>query len=115
VYARQQLAKAERLGDGYFLRWFAAAVGPTGKAIGVEIDSAMARSMNSDARRLGLTNYEARLVPPDDPMLAGGSVDLIFLCDTYHDIAERTAYFAKARQALKPGGRLVILIARPSS
>jgi arsenite methyltransferase len=96
-------------GSGYFMRRFAAAVGPTGKAIGIEIDSAMVRSMNADARRLGLINYEARLVPPDDPMLAAGSVDLIFLCDTYHHIADRAAYFAKARQALKPGGRLVIL------
>src|SRR5262249_944653 len=55
-------------GAGYFTRRFAAAVGQAGKAIGVEIDSAMVRSLNADARRLGLTNYEARLVPPDDPM-----------------------------------------------
>jgi arsenite methyltransferase len=96
-------------GSGYFMRRFAAVVGPTGKAIGVEIDSAMVRSMNADARRLGLTNYEARLVPPDDPMLAVGSVDHIFLCDTYHHITDRAAYFAKARQALKPDGQLVIL------
>jgi arsenite methyltransferase len=96
-------------GSGYFTRRFAAAVGPAGKAIGVEIDSAMVRSMNADAKRLSLTNYEARLVPPDDPMLAASSVDAIFLCDTYHHISDRAAYFAKVRQALKPGGRLVIL------
>jgi len=96
-------------GSGYFTRRFAAAVGPAGKAIGVEIDSAMVRSMNADARRLSLTNYEARLVQPDDPMLAASSVDVIFLCDTYHHINDRAAYFAKIRQALKPGGRLVIL------
>jgi predicted methyltransferase len=96
-------------GSGYFTRRFAAAVGPSGKAIGVEIDSAMVRSMNADAKRLGLTNYEARLVPPEDPMLAASSVDVIFLCDTYHHITGTAAYFAKVRQALKPGGRLVIL------
>jgi predicted methyltransferase len=96
-------------GSGYFTRRFAAAVGPTGKAIGVEIDSVMVRSMNADARRLSLTNYEARLVPPDDPMLAASSVDAIFLCDTYHHIKDRVVYFAKVRQSLKPGGRLVIV------
>ncbi len=96
-------------GSGYFTRRFAAAAGPTGKAIGVEIDSAMVRSLNADARRLNLANYEARLVPPDDPMLAANSVDVIFLCDTYHHVNDRVAYFAKVRQALKPGGRLVIL------
>jgi len=36
-------------------------------------------------------------------------VDVIFLCDTYHHISERVAYFANVRQSLKPGGRLVIL------
>jgi predicted methyltransferase len=96
-------------GNGYFTRRFAVAVGPTGKAIGIEIDSAMIRAMNADARRLNLTNYEARLVPPDDPMLMASSVDTIFLCDTYHHINDRVAYFARARQSLKPGGRLVIL------
>ncbi len=96
-------------GSGYFTRRFAAAVGPTGKAIGVEIDSAMVRSMHADARRLSLTNYEARLVPPDDPMLAASSVDVIFLCDTYHHINDRVGYFVNVRRSLKLGGRLVIV------
>jgi predicted methyltransferase len=96
-------------GSGYFMRRFAAAVGPTGKAIGIEIDSALVRIMNADARRLRLTNYEARLVEPSDPLLAAHSVDLIFLRDTYHHIKERVAYFANVRQSLKPGGRLVII------
>ena len=65
--------------------------------------------MNADARRLRLTNYEARLVEPSDPLLAAASVDVIFLCDTYHHISERVAYFANVRQSLKPGGRLVII------
>jgi arsenite methyltransferase len=96
-------------GSGYFTRRFAAAVGPAGKAIGIEIDSSMVRAMNADARRLNMTNYEARLVPHDDPMLMASSADTIFLCDAYHHINNRVAYFTKARQSLKPGGRLVIL------
>jgi SAM-dependent methyltransferase len=67
-------------GSGYFTRRFAAAVGPAGKAIGVEIDSAMVHKLNADARRLSLTNYEARLVPPDDPMLDASSVDTLNVC-----------------------------------
>jgi predicted methyltransferase len=96
-------------GSGYFTRRFASAVGTAGKAIGVEIDSAMVHKLNADARRLSLANYEARLVPPDDPMLAASSADVIFLCDTYHHINDRAVYFAKVRQSLKPGGRLVII------
>src|SRR2546421_2865177 len=48
-------------GKGYFTRRFAAAVGSTGQAIGVEIDPANVRAMMADAKRYGLTNYEARL------------------------------------------------------
>jgi predicted methyltransferase len=96
-------------GSGYFTRRFAAAVGPAGKAIGVEIDSAMVHKLNADARRLSLTNYKARLVPPDDPMLDASSVDVIFLCDAYHHINDRVAYFANVRRSFKLGGRLVII------
>jgi arsenite methyltransferase len=96
-------------GQGYFTGRFAAQVGPTGKAIGVEIDASAVRAMTADAKRRNLTNYEARLVPPDDPILAPQSADIIFLCDAYHHIDDRVAYFAKVKQALKPGGKLVIL------
>ena len=96
-------------GAGYFTRRFAAATAPAGRAIGIEVDPEMVRALNADARTHHLTNYEARLVPPDDPMLAPRSVDVVFLCDTYHHLTDRVAYFAKLGQALKPGGRLVIL------
>lgn len=96
-------------GDGYFTRRFAAAVGPNGKALGIEIDPAAVRTMTVDAQRRGLANYEARLVPPDDALLAPQSVDIIFLSDAFHHIENRAAYFSKVRAALKPNGRLVII------
>lgn len=96
-------------GDGYFMRYFAKTVAPRGKAVGLEIKSDLVEKMNEDARKSGLTNYEARLVETDDPKLAPHSVDVIFLCDTYHHINSRVDYFRKIRQALKAGGRLVIL------
>lgn len=96
-------------GDGYFTRRFAEAVGPTGKAIGVDIDAAAVSAMTADAKKLGLTNYEARLVPAEDPMLEPGSVDVIFVCDTYHHIDNRIAYFTRVKSALRPGGRLFII------
>jgi predicted methyltransferase len=96
-------------GEGYFTRRFASAVGPDGKAIALDIDPAMIRKLMADAKRLNLTNYEARLVPADDPMLAPQSADLIFLCDTYHHIDNRVEYFTKLKAALRLGGRLVVI------
>jgi predicted methyltransferase len=96
-------------GEGYFTRRFAVAVGPDGKAIALDIDPAMIRKLMADAKRLNLTNYEARLVPVDDPMLAPQSADIIFLCDAYHHIENRVEYFTKLKAALRPGGRLVVI------
>jgi len=96
-------------GDGYFTRRFAKAVAPAGRSIGLEVKSDLVEKMSEDARKSGLANYEARLVDTDDPKLAPASIDVIFLCDTYHHIDSRVDYFRKARQALRPGGRLVIL------
>ncbi|GIX49180.1 MAG: hypothetical protein KatS3mg131_3391 [Candidatus Tectimicrobiota bacterium] len=96
-------------GTGYFARRLAAAVGPQGKVLALDIEPALVAYMQEDARRRGLPNYEARQVAPHDPGLAPGSVDVVFLCNTYHHLEKRVAYFRALRQALKPGGRVVII------
>ncbi len=96
-------------GTGYFTRRFAVAVGPVGRAIGLDIEQSMVTYMQEDAARLKLKNYEARVVRTDDPELAPMSVDVIFLCNTYHHIENRAAYFSKVFHSLKPDGRIVIV------
>lgn len=96
-------------GTGYFMRRFALAVGPQGKALGLEIEASMVEHMRQEARRLNLTNYEARLVKLDDPGLPPQSVDVIFLSNTYHHINDRVNYFRKFSKSLKLNGRIVIV------
>lgn len=96
-------------GTGYFTRRFAVATGPDGKALGLDIEKSMVHYMKEDARKLDLPNYEARVVKPDNPALDDNTVDIIFLCNTYHHIQNRVEYFRKASTSLKPGGRLVIV------
>jgi len=96
-------------GTGYFTRRFAAAVGPSGKALGLDIEATMVMYMNDEAQKQALTNLSARQVPPNDPQLAPQSVDVVFICDTYHHMQERVAYARLLAQALKPGGRVVIV------
>lgn len=96
-------------GTGYFTRRFAAAVGPEGRALGLDIEPGMIGYMKTDAEKRGLNNYAARVVRPDDPELAPSSVDMIFLCDTYHHIEDRVAYLKRLAPALKSGGRVVIV------
>jgi ubiquinone/menaquinone biosynthesis C-methylase UbiE len=96
-------------GTGYFTRRFAAAVEPQGKAVGLDIESTMVTHINEEAQKRGLTNLSARQVLPNDPQLEPRSVDVVFICDTYHHMQERVAYARLLAQALKPGGRVVIV------
>jgi predicted methyltransferase len=36
-------------------------------------------------------------------------VDVVLLVDVYHHIGNRTRYFSRLRESLKPGGRLAIV------
>ncbi len=49
------------------------------------------------------------LALPDNPRLRPQSVDTIFFCDVLHHIENRPAYYAKIAEALKPGGRVVVI------
>ncbi len=96
-------------GTGYFTRHLAIAVGPSGKAVGLDIEPGMVKYMEEDARKLNLNNYDARVVKTNDPELAPHSVDVIFICDTYHHIENRVEYFRNVSRSLKTNGRVVIV------
>ena len=96
-------------GSGVFTRRFARAVGPAGRAIGLDINPGAIDALKKDAASTGLTNYEARLVTEDDPAIPAASADVIFLSNTYHHLEDRVAYLTRLRSSLKPAGRLVIV------
>jgi len=96
-------------GTGYFTRRFAKAVGPSGAAIGLDVEPGMIDYMKADASKLGLQNYHARRVKADNPELAPDSADVIFFCDTLHHVDDRLAYLRKLAPALKPGGRVAVI------
>ena len=96
-------------GTGYFTRHFARAVAPDGKAIGLDIELSMVNDMKEDAKKLGLKNYEAMIVKVDDPGLQPVSIDVVFLCNTYHHIESRIDYFKKVSKSLKKNGRVIIV------
>ena len=96
-------------GTGYFTRRFAVAVGPEGRAIGLDISQSMVRYMKEDAQKLNLSNYEARVVKTDDPELPAGSIDVVFLSNTYHHLEDRVVYFKKVAKSFTENGRIVIV------
>ncbi len=96
-------------GSGYFTFLIADAVGPAGKVYAVDIDEKMNKLVEKRAEEKGLANIETVLAEPRDPLLPDGSVDLIFVCDTYHHINDQIDYFMKIKKDLKPDGRVVVI------
>jgi ubiquinone/menaquinone biosynthesis C-methylase UbiE len=100
-------------GSGYFTVPVARAVGPTGRVLALDIRQEMLDFLDFRLRAEGLQNVELKKVEPDDPLLPKGAVETILMVDVLHYIKERTAYARKLREALAPGGRLVVIDYRP--
>jgi predicted metal-dependent enzyme (double-stranded beta helix superfamily)/ubiquinone/menaquinone biosynthesis C-methylase UbiE len=96
-------------GSGYFSRRLAKAVGPTGRIDAADVDEGMLAYLGGRAAMEGIRNVAPRRVAPNDPALPAGSSDLVFVCNTYHDLRDRVAYFRKVAGGLKADGRLVVV------
>lgn len=96
-------------GTGYFEPHLAAAVGPGGKVLGLDVEPDMVEHMRQRFADAGLLQAEARLVAPDDPGLGDASVDRVLIVDTWHHVDDRPIYSAKLLRALRPGGRVIVV------
>jgi ubiquinone/menaquinone biosynthesis C-methylase UbiE len=97
-------------GSGYFTRRFIEAVTETGKVYAVDVEPEMLKYAEESIVHMH-RSYTAEfiLARPDNPKLPYGSIDLLFLCNTYHHLEERAKYFSDTKSSLKPGGRLAII------
>lgn len=96
-------------GGGYFTFRLADAVGPGGRVYAVDVDDDMIEYLRARAEREGRSNVEVVRGEFGDPLLPDGRIDLVFTCDTYHHLANRTEYFTRLRADLAPGARVAIL------
>ena len=96
-------------GSGVFTRPFAKAAGPSGKAIAVDIDSALLSYVSERAHKEGIQNIETHLAVPDDAKLSGPIVDIAFFHDVLHHIEHRDLYMKNLVKYIKPDGRIVII------
>ncbi|HEV8540400.1 MAG TPA: class I SAM-dependent methyltransferase [Nitrospiraceae bacterium] len=97
-------------GSGYFTRRFAKAVTERGKVYAVDVEPEMLAYAKKSIEQMSIpSTVEFVLAQPDNPKLPKQSVDLIFICNVYHHLEDRTAYFSKLQSALKDGGRIAII------
>ncbi|ADV61770.1 Methyltransferase type 11 [Isosphaera pallida ATCC 43644] len=96
-------------GTGLFTRLFAAEVGPTGRVYAVDIAPKFLEHIAESCRKEGIDQVETVLGDDDSPNLKPHSVDLVFICDTYHHFEKPRAMMRRIHDALKPGGMVVLV------
>lgn len=100
-------------GGGFYSFRYARIVGETGMIHAVDIDRRMTRKISYEATSRGVDNVRSIHVALGDLGLAPGSVDVVM----FNDIGAFTTchpdlnpgYFRQAAEALRPGGRMIVL------
>ena len=96
-------------GTGLFLPYFDRVVGSEGRVYAVEIAPEFLVHLRERIEREGLARVEVVEGLEDSVELPAASVDLAFVCDTYHHFEYPKSTLASLHSAIRPGGSLVIL------
>lgn len=96
-------------GTGLHTRLFAKAVGDDGQVYAVDIAAKFLAHIQKTAREAKLRNVTPVLCNEDSVDLPKGSVDVAFVCDTYHHFEFPHRTLASLHRAIKPGGRLIVI------
>lgn len=96
-------------GNGYHTLPLAAAVGATGKVFAVELQPEMLVLLQKRAAGKQLENVVLVESTVDDPKLPKQSCDLVLLVDVYHELSHPVTVMGHVREALRPGGRVVLV------
>jgi ubiquinone/menaquinone biosynthesis C-methylase UbiE len=95
-------------GTGLFTRLFAPRVAP-GKVYAVDISRKFIEHIEKTCQAQKLDNVVGIVCGDESTDLPPNSVDLVFVCDTYHHFPHPEKNLASIRQALRPGARLVVV------
>lgn len=96
-------------GSGFMAHLFSRLVGQEGRVYAVDINGALLESIAAGAEEKGLSNLETVLCTEKSAKLPPESVDLVFICDTYHHFEYPRNTMSTVHRALRPGGQLVIV------
>ncbi len=98
------------LGSGAGLDVFLAAdrLGPSGRAIGVDMTPEMIARARANAARLGAANAEFRLGEIERLPVADGIADVVISNCVINLLPDKRPAFTEAYRILRPGGRLVV-------
>ena len=117
---RQQIVEALELspgmrvadvgaGTGLFTSLFARAVGSEGKVYAIDISPRFLEHLRQRFRAEELPQVAVVEGTGRSIEVPESSVDLVYICDTYHHFEQPSASLASIRSALRPGGSLVVV------
>jgi ubiquinone/menaquinone biosynthesis C-methylase UbiE len=96
-------------GSGYMTVKLARRVGPRGRVYANDIQPEMLARLRTRLAGEKVANVETVLGTVDDPKLPPSALDLILMVDVYHEFSKPQKMLRRMHDALKPGGRLVLL------
>jgi ubiquinone/menaquinone biosynthesis C-methylase UbiE len=96
-------------GTGLFLTPFSQAVGASGKVYALDISPRLIEHMQDRAKNESLDNVEVIHSKEDSTTLPADSVDVVFICDTYHHFEYHADMLLSIRNTLRRGGELILI------
>jgi Methylase involved in ubiquinone/menaquinone biosynthesis len=96
-------------GTGLFTRMFAKMVGSQGKVYAVDIAPKFIEHIEKTCKENGIKNVVGQVCSPTSVDLPPNSIDLAFICDTYHHFEFPHKTMTSIHRALRSGGKLVVI------
>lgn len=99
-------------GMGFFTLEAARLAGPEGKVYAVDLQQRMVSALERRIRRAKLTDVITTRVCPADSLGVSdleGTIDLVLALFLVHEVPDPDRLFREFRQALRPGGRCLVI------
>ncbi len=96
-------------GSGFMARELARLVGPGGTVYAIDINPVMMQHVALRVAADDVTNLRTLVCTDRSVNLAHGSVDMVFICDTYHHFEYPASTLRTIHEALRPGGQIVLV------
>lgn len=96
-------------GTGFFAKMFSSAVGDNGHVFAVDISPIFLKHLRQRVTADGLKNVSVIPCREDSVALSPDSIDVAFICDTYHHFEFPQATMTSLYNAMRPGGQLIVI------
>lgn len=96
-------------GTGLYTFLFSDKIGPEGRVYAVDISEPFLNRVGGHAISTGRQNIQTLLASDTSSNLPPNSVDLVYICDTYHHFEFPHNTMLSIHQALRKGGQVVVV------